>query len=81
MKAGIFLDEILYKKAVKCPKGLGKKLPMDSEKVSMELLTSGVALNRMDSTLIALYPSSVIKQPTKLALTGSSIVYRARSQF
>jgi len=66
MKAGIFLDEILYKKAVKCPKGLGKKLPMDSEKVSMELLTSGVALNRMDSALIALYPSSVIKQADQI---------------
>jgi transcriptional regulator with XRE-family HTH domain len=66
MKAGIFLDEILYKKAVKCPKGLGRKLPMDSEKVLMELLTSGVALNRMDSAMIVLHPSSAIKQADQI---------------
>ncbi len=60
MKAGIFLDEILYKKIVKCPKGLGRKLPMDSKKVSVESLTSGVALSRMESTIISLDPSAAI---------------------
>ena len=62
MKAGIFLDEILYKKTVKCPKGLGKKLPMDFENLSAELLTSGVALNRMESMIIVLNPSAAMNQ-------------------
>lgn len=66
MKAGIFLDEILYKKAVKCSKGLGKKLPLDSEKVSIELITSGVALNRMESAKIVLYPSSAMNQADQI---------------
>ena len=66
MKAGIFLDEILYKKAVRCPKGLGKKLPVDSEKVSIELLTSGVALNRMESTMIVLNPSAATNQADQI---------------
>jgi transcriptional regulator with XRE-family HTH domain len=66
MKAGIFLDEILYKKAMKCPKGLGKKLPLDSEKVSIELITSGVALNRMESAKIVLYPSSAMNQADQI---------------
>jgi len=65
-KAGIFLDEILYKKTVKCPKGLGKKLPTDSEKVSVELLTLGVALNRMESAIISLNPSGGINQSDRI---------------
>jgi transcriptional regulator with XRE-family HTH domain len=57
MKAGMFLDEILYKKAVMRPKGAGETLPTDSEKVSARLLTSGIALNRMESVMLTLDPS------------------------
>jgi len=62
MKAGIFLDEVLYNKTVKCPKGLGEIFPMDSEKVSVEILTSRVALNCMESKIISLHPSATIDQ-------------------
>jgi len=62
MKAGMFLDEILYKKAVMCPKGAGEKLPTDSEKVSARLLTSGIALNRMESVTLTLDPSAQISR-------------------
>lgn len=62
IKAGMFLDEILYKKAVFCPKGAGEDLPTDSEKVSARLLTSGVALNRMESALVTLDPSAQISR-------------------
>lgn len=58
MKAGMFLDEILYKKAVMRPKGAGKMLPTDSEKVSARLLTSGIALNRMESVMLTLDSSA-----------------------
>ncbi len=62
MKAGMFLDEILYKKAVKCPKGEGENLPTDSAKVSVRFLTSGVALNRMESAIVTLDPSAQTSQ-------------------
>jgi quercetin dioxygenase-like cupin family protein/DNA-binding Xre family transcriptional regulator len=58
MKAGMFLDEILYKKAVMRPKGAGETLPTDSDKVSARLLTSGIALNRMESVMVTLDPSA-----------------------
>ena len=60
IKAGMFLDEILYKKAVMCPQGAGETLPTESEKVFARLLTSGVALNRMESIVLDLDPSAQI---------------------
>ena len=62
MKAGMFLDEILYKKAVMRPKGAGESLPTDSEKVSARLLTFGIALNRMESVMLTLDPSAQISR-------------------
>ncbi len=60
MKAGMFLDKILYKKAVMRPKGTGERLTTDSEKVSARLLTSGAALNRMESVMITIDPAAQI---------------------
>ncbi len=60
MKAGMFLDEILYKKAVVCPKGSGEDLRPESETISAKRLTSGVARNSMESVMVTLDPSAQI---------------------
>jgi transcriptional regulator with XRE-family HTH domain len=60
IRAGMFLDEILYKKAVFCPKGEGESLPIEPDGVSARLLTSGVALNRMESVMLTFDPSAQI---------------------
>jgi transcriptional regulator with XRE-family HTH domain len=62
MKAGMFLDEILYQKAVMCRKGAGERLPSDSKKISLRLLTCGAALNRMESVMVILEPSTQISR-------------------
>ena len=58
MKAGMLLDEVLYKNVVMCPKGEGENLATDSDTFSIRLLTSEVPLNRMESLIITLKPLS-----------------------
>jgi transcriptional regulator with XRE-family HTH domain len=54
LRAGIFLDEVLYKKAVFCPKGEGAKAEGLSPDVSIELLTDKASLNRMEARIVTL---------------------------
>jgi transcriptional regulator with XRE-family HTH domain len=54
LRAGLFLDEVLYKKAVLCPKGEGDKLEPLSPGVSVELLTGKTSLNRMEARILCL---------------------------
>ncbi|MGO9570798.1 MAG: helix-turn-helix domain-containing protein [Desulfomonilaceae bacterium] len=54
LRAGVFLDEVLYKKAVFCPRGGGDKFEALSPDVSIELLTCKASLNRLEARLFAL---------------------------
>jgi transcriptional regulator with XRE-family HTH domain len=54
LRAGVFLDEVLYKKAVFCPKGEGAKDEALSSGVSTELLTGNASLNRMEAGIVSL---------------------------
>jgi transcriptional regulator with XRE-family HTH domain len=54
LRAGVFLDEVLYKNAVFCPKGKGAKVETLSSDVSIELLTNKASLNRMEARIVSL---------------------------
>jgi transcriptional regulator with XRE-family HTH domain len=54
LRAGVFLDEVLYKKAVFCPKGEGAKVDSLSTDLSIELLTGKASLNRMEVLIVSL---------------------------
>jgi transcriptional regulator with XRE-family HTH domain len=54
LRAGVFLDEVLYKKAVLCPGGERDKLESASPGVSVELLTGKASLNRMEARVFSL---------------------------
>ena len=54
LRPGVFLDEVLYKKAILCPKGGRDKLETFSSHVSTELLTGKVSLRRMDAKIVIL---------------------------
>ncbi len=54
LRAGVFLDEVLYKRAVFCPKGEGAEVEAPSPDVSIELLTGKASLNRMEAGIVSL---------------------------
>lgn len=54
LRAGVFLDEVLYKKAVLCRKGEGARVEALSPGLSAELLTGKAALNRMEVRIVSL---------------------------
>jgi transcriptional regulator with XRE-family HTH domain len=54
LRAGLFLDEVLYKRAALCPKGQGDQLETMSPDVSIELLTCRASLNRMEARIISI---------------------------
>jgi transcriptional regulator with XRE-family HTH domain len=54
LRAGLFLDEVLYKKAVMCQRGERDKFEALSPGVSVELLTGKASLNRMEATILSL---------------------------
>lgn len=54
LRVGVLLDEVLYRKAVFCPKGEGAREETHSPDTSIELLTNGVPLSRMQSRIVSL---------------------------
>jgi transcriptional regulator with XRE-family HTH domain len=54
LRVGVFLDEVLYRKAVFCPKGGGAKAEGISTGVSIELLTNKASLNKMEVRIVSL---------------------------
>ena len=56
MKAGAFLDEALYGKAVLCPNGQGREMATAVTDVSVRLLTGNVYANRMEAMTLVLRP-------------------------
>ncbi len=54
LRAGVFLDEVLYKKAVFCPKCEGTNAEALSPGVSTELLTGKATLNKMEAKIASL---------------------------
>ncbi|MBI4965115.1 MAG: helix-turn-helix transcriptional regulator [Desulfomonile tiedjei] len=54
MKAGAFLDEVLYQKAVHCPAGEGENIPTSSPAVSVRPVTAGIFLSRMEASIITI---------------------------
>ncbi len=54
MKAGAFVDEAIYRKAVQCPAGGGKQIKTDSPVGSVLLLTAGISLNKLEVRIISL---------------------------
>jgi len=58
MKAGEFLDEVLYSRAILCRKGEGKIVPTSSSGHSVRVLTEEVYQNAIECTTVALEASS-----------------------
>jgi transcriptional regulator with XRE-family HTH domain len=56
MKAGAFLDLVLYKKAVFCGNGSGRKMETHSKEFSFRVLTAEVHASSMESSVIVLMP-------------------------
>jgi len=56
VKAGTFLDGVLYRKAVLCPAADGEVVAGLHPGVSEKLLTAGVTMNRMEATIVIAEP-------------------------
>ena len=54
MKAGSFLDEALYRKAVYCPEGAEEEVQTPSSAISVRLVTAGISLNKLEARIISL---------------------------
>ncbi len=58
IRAGVLLDEVLFRKAVLCPRQEKEQMETSAAGVSVSSLTRAVGLNRMESKLVLLAPSS-----------------------
>lgn len=76
LRAGVFLDEVLYNKAILCPKVGRDKLETFSSHVSMELLTGKVSLRRMDAKIVTLKGAD--RQVSLESLSSDGFVYCLR---
>lgn len=56
VKAGTFLDGVLYRKAVLCPVEEGQVVASRHQAISELLLTGGVTMNRMDANIVTADP-------------------------
>jgi len=52
MKAGAFLDEALYRKAVHFPAGGGERIQTGSQAVAVRLITAEISLNKLDARIV-----------------------------
>jgi len=52
MKAGAFLDEALYRKAVHFPAGEGERIQTGSQAVAVRLITAEISLNNLEVRII-----------------------------
>jgi transcriptional regulator with XRE-family HTH domain len=78
IRAGALLDEVLYRRAVLCPRQEGEQTKTSAPGLSVSVLTEGVGLNRMESRLVLLGPSS---EPIRAGSTGTDrFVYCLRGR-
>lgn len=54
LRAGVFLDEVLYRKAVLCRRGEGARFDSLARNVSIELVTDKASLNTMEARIVSL---------------------------
>ena len=73
LRPGVFLDEVLYKRAILCPKGESDKQEIFSSQVSMEFLNSKVPLRRMDAKIFTLKGAD--RQASLESLSSDGFVY------
>jgi transcriptional regulator with XRE-family HTH domain len=68
MKAGAFLDEAMYRKAVYCPAGVGEDVQATSSEISVRLVTAGISLNKLEARIVSLEKGA---GPTDFELIGT----------
>ncbi|MBI5571468.1 MAG: helix-turn-helix transcriptional regulator [Desulfomonile tiedjei] len=68
MKAGAFLDEALYSKAVLCRNGEGREMASAVTDVSIRLLTGDAYANRMEVVTLVLQPGCEPMSPLVTAM-------------
>jgi hypothetical protein len=68
IRAGVLLDEVLFRRAVLCPRQEREQMETSAPGVSVGDLTGTVGLNRMESKLVLLEPSS---QPIRACSPGT----------